>query len=149
MGTTRNNAADDDRRAHDPNWEDRDDHPVGTTTGTGTGATAGAVAGMAVAGPPGAVAGAVIGGVAGGLAGHGIADAVNPDGDDVDGDVIPDPTNVDDRIKDGVTGDHFAGDAIDDERGWTTTSASPAGTRDVGTGSGAVAMDETGGPGKY
>ena len=80
-----------DRRANDPNVENRDDHPVGTTTGTGTGATAGAVAGMAVAGPPGAIVGAVVGGVAGGLAGHGIADAANPEGDVVDGDVIPDP----------------------------------------------------------
>ena len=81
----------DDRRLDDPNSENRDDHPVGTTTGTGAGATAGAVAGMAVAGPPGAVVGGVAGGIAGGAAGHGVAGAVNPDGDEVSGDVVPDP----------------------------------------------------------
>jgi phage tail tape-measure protein len=81
----------DDRRADDPNSENRDDHPVGTTTGTGAGATAGAVAGAAVAGPAGAVVGGVIGGVAGGLAGHGIADKANPEGDEVSGDKIADP----------------------------------------------------------
>ncbi|MGV3759763.1 MAG: hypothetical protein ACO1PW_09515 [Actinomycetota bacterium] len=37
----------DERRADDPNSENRDDHPVGTTTGTGAGATTGAVAGAA------------------------------------------------------------------------------------------------------
>ena len=82
---------DDSRRADDPNAENRDDHPVGTTSGTGAGATAGAVAGMAVAGPPGAVVGGVVGGVAGGVAGHGIAEAANPEGDEVSGDTIPDP----------------------------------------------------------
>lgn len=82
---------DDERRIDDPGSEDRDDHPVGTGTGTGAGATAGAVAGMAVGGPPGAVVGGVVGGVAGGAAGHGVADAVNPEGDEVSGDVIPDP----------------------------------------------------------
>ena len=82
---------DDTRRIDDPNAEDRDDHPVGTGTGTGAGATAGAVVGAAVAGPPGAVVGGVVGGVAGGVAGHGVADAVNPDGDEVSGDRIPDP----------------------------------------------------------
>lgn len=82
---------DDDRRIDDPNSENRDDHPVGTATGTGAGATAGAVAGMAVGGPPGAVVGGVVGGVAGGATGHGVAEAVNPDGDEVSGDVIPDP----------------------------------------------------------
>lgn len=81
----------DERRADDPNSEDRDDHPVGTTTGTGAGATAGAVAGAAVGGPAGAVVGGVIGGVAGGAAGHGIAEKVNPEGDEVSGDKIPDP----------------------------------------------------------
>jgi hypothetical protein len=44
----------DARRAEDPNSEDRDDHPVGTTTGTGAGATTGALVGGAVAGPAGA-----------------------------------------------------------------------------------------------
>lgn len=82
---------DDDRRIDDPNSEQRDDHPVGTTTGTGAGATAGAVAGMAVGGPPGAVVGGVVGGMAGGAAGHGVAEAANPEGDEVSGDVIPDP----------------------------------------------------------
>jgi phage tail tape-measure protein len=81
----------DDRRLDDPNAEDRDDHPVGTTTGTGAGATAGAVAGAAVAGPAGAVIGGVVGGVAGGAAGHEVADKANPDGDDGSGDKIPDP----------------------------------------------------------
>jgi phage tail tape-measure protein len=87
----------DERRLDDPNSENRDDHPVGTTTGTGAGATAGAVAGAAVGGPVGAVVGGVIGGVAGGAAGHGIADKANPDGDDVSGDKIPDPGTKDDR----------------------------------------------------
>lgn len=87
----------DARRADDPNSENRDDHPVGTTTGTGAGATAGAVAGAAVAGPVGAVVGGVIGGVAGGAAGHGIADKANPEGDEVSGDKIPDPGTRDDR----------------------------------------------------
>src|SRR5688500_16803622 len=73
----------DDRRLDDPNSEDRDDHPVGTTAGTGAGATAGAVAGAAVGGPAGAVAGGVIGGVAGGAAGHAAADKANPEGDEV------------------------------------------------------------------
>ena len=82
---------DDSRRLDDPGSENRDDHPVGTGTGTGTGATAGAVAGAAVAGPPGAVVGGVIGGVVGGVAGHKAADVVNPEGDRVSGDVIPDP----------------------------------------------------------
>jgi phage tail tape-measure protein len=86
----------DERRIDDPNAEDRDDHPVGTTTGTGAGATAGAVAGAAVGGPAGAVVGGVIGGVAGGAAGHEVADKVNPDGDDVSGDKIPDPGTKDD-----------------------------------------------------
>jgi phage tail tape-measure protein len=81
----------DERRADDPNSEDRDDHPVGTTVGTGAGATAGAVAGAAVGGPVGAVVGGVIGGVAGGTAGHGVADDINPEGDEVSGDKIPDP----------------------------------------------------------
>ncbi|HVM04290.1 MAG TPA: hypothetical protein VM242_03865 [Acidimicrobiales bacterium] len=82
---------DDSRRIDDRNAEDRDDHPVGTGTGTGAGATAGAVAGAAVAGPPGAVVGGVVGGIAGGAAGHGVADAVNPEGDEVSGDRVPDP----------------------------------------------------------
>ena len=82
---------DDTRRANDPNAEDRDDHPVGTGTGTGAGATAGAVAGMAVGGPPGAVVGGLVGGAAGGAAGHAVAEQVNPDGDEVSGDVVPDP----------------------------------------------------------
>jgi outer membrane lipoprotein SlyB len=85
----------DERRANDPNSEDRDDHPVGTTSGTGAGATAGAVAGAAVAGPAGAVVGGVIGGVAGGAAGHAAADKVNPEGDEVSGDIIPDPGTKD------------------------------------------------------
>ena len=86
----------DERRADDPNAEDRDDHPVGTTSGTGAGATAGAVAVAAVGGPVGAVVGGVVGGVAGGAAGHGIADKVNPEGDEVSGDKIPDPGTKDD-----------------------------------------------------
>ncbi|MFP5377009.1 MAG: hypothetical protein ACLGIO_09540 [Acidimicrobiia bacterium] len=89
---------DDSRRIDDPNAEDRDDHPVGTGTGTGAGATAGAVAGAAVGGPAGAVVGGVVGGVAGGAAGHGVAEAVNPEGDRVSGDRIPDPgTGDEDR----------------------------------------------------
>jgi len=85
----------DERRAKDPNSENRDDHPVGTTTGTGAGATAGAVAGAAVGGPVGAVVGGVIGGVAGGAGGHAAADKVNPEGDEVSGDKIPDPGTKD------------------------------------------------------
>jgi len=86
----------DDRRADDPNSENRDDHPVGTTTGTGAGATIGAVAGAAVGGPVGAVVGGVVGGVAGGAGGHGVADKVNPEGDEVSGDKVPDPGTKDD-----------------------------------------------------
>lgn len=99
-------AHDDERRIDDPNADQRDDHPIGTTTGTGAGATAGAVAGMAVAGPPGAVAGAVVGGIAGGATGHGIAEATNPDGDDVSGDVIADPGTKDRTagVEDDLTG---------------------------------------------
>lgn len=82
---------DDSRRADDPNAADRDDHPLGTITGTGAGATAGAVAGMAVGGPVGAAIGGVVGGAAGGAAGHGLANAVNPEGDVVSGDRIADP----------------------------------------------------------
>ena len=85
------NHRDDERRSDDPNSENRDDHPVGTGTGTGAGATAGAVAGMAAGGPAGAVIGGVVGGVVGGAAGHGVADVVNPEGDTVSGDKIPDP----------------------------------------------------------
>ncbi len=85
----------DDRRADDPNSENRDDHPVGTTTGTGAGATAGAVAGAAVGGPVGAVIGGVVGGVVGGVGGHEVADKVNPEGDEVSGDKIPDPGTED------------------------------------------------------
>jgi phage tail tape-measure protein len=85
----------DERRIDDPNSENRDDHPVGTTTGTGAGATAGAVAGAAVAGPAGAVVGGVIGGVVGGATGHEVAEKVNPDGDEVSGDHIADPGTKD------------------------------------------------------
>jgi phage tail tape-measure protein len=81
----------DERRADDPNSENRDDHPVGTTSGTGAGATAGAIAGGVVGGPAGAVIGGVVGGVAGGAAGHEVADKVNPEGDEVSGDKVPDP----------------------------------------------------------
>jgi hypothetical protein len=81
----------DERRADDPNHENRDDHPVGTVTGTGAGATAGAVAGSIVAGPVGTVVGGVVGGVLGGAAGHEIADKVKPEGDEVSGDNVPDP----------------------------------------------------------
>jgi phage tail tape-measure protein len=86
----------DERRIDDPNSEDRDDHPVGTTTGTGAGATAGALAGGAVGGPVGAVVGGVIGGVAGGAGGHEVAEKVNPEGDEISGDKVPDP-GTDDR----------------------------------------------------
>jgi phage tail tape-measure protein len=81
----------DERRLDDPNSENRDDHPVGTGVGTGAGATTGAVAGSMVAGPVGAVVGGVIGGVAGGIAGHGVAGDINPEGDEVSGDKVPDP----------------------------------------------------------
>ena len=80
----------DERRFDDTNSENRDDHPVGTGVGTGAGATVGAVIGSA-AGPVGTVVGGVIGGVVGGVTGHAVADKVNPDGDEVSGDVIPDP----------------------------------------------------------
>ena len=82
---------DDRRRLNDPNAENRDDHPVGTATGTGAGATTGAVAGLALGGPAGAVIGGALGGVVGGLAGHEAAEAVNPEGDQVSGNRIPDP----------------------------------------------------------
>ena len=85
----------DERRADDPNSENRDDHPVGTVTGTGAGATAGAVAGTIIAGPAGTIVGGVVGGVVGGAAGHEVADKVNPEGDEVSGDKIPDPGTAD------------------------------------------------------
>lgn len=88
-----------DRRIDDPGSENRDKHPVGTTSGTGAGATAGAVVGSALGGPVGAVVGGVVGGVAGAAAGHGVAAAANPEGDEVDGNVVPDPGAGDpDRI---------------------------------------------------
>ncbi len=80
-----------DRRIADPGVEHRDQHPIGTTSGTGAGAVTGAVVGTVIGGPVGAAVGGVVGGVLGGAAGHGIAAAVNPDGDEVDGDIIPDP----------------------------------------------------------
>jgi len=80
-----------DRRIADPGVENRDQHPVGTTTGTGAGAVAGAIAGTVIGGPVGTVIGGVLGGAAGGAIGHGVADAANPDGDEVDGDIVPDP----------------------------------------------------------
>jgi phage tail tape-measure protein len=80
-----------DRRLADPGVENRDHHPVGTTTGTGAGAVAGAVVGTVLAGPVGTVVGGVVGGVMGGVAGHGVAAVVHPEGDQVDGDIIPDP----------------------------------------------------------
>jgi uncharacterized membrane protein len=86
-----NDNMDADRRAEDPGVEDRDEHPVGTTSGTGAGAAVGATVGMGLGGPPGAVIGGVIGGVVGGVTGHGVAAAVHPTGDEVDGDVVPDP----------------------------------------------------------
>ena len=82
---------DDQRRLDDPNAENRDDHPVGTTAGTGAGAATGATVGMMIGGPAGAVIGGAIGGVVGGLAGHEAAEAVNPEGDQVSGTRIPDP----------------------------------------------------------
>ena len=85
----------DERRANDPNSENRDDHPVGTTSGTGAGATAGAVAGGIIGGPVGAVVGGVVGGVAGGAAGHEVAEKVHPEGDEVSGDKVPDPGTKD------------------------------------------------------
>ncbi len=81
----------DDRRIADPGFEDRDEHPIGSTVGTGAGVTVGAVAGMGLGGPVGAVVGGVIGGVIGGATGQAAAAIVNPNGDSVDGDVIPDP----------------------------------------------------------
>jgi hypothetical protein len=93
-----------DRRIADPGVEDRDKHPVGTTTGTGAGAATGAIVGTVLGGPGvGTVVGGVVGGVIGGAAGHGAAAVVHPEGDQIDGDVIPDPgtsnrTVDDDRI---------------------------------------------------
>lgn len=95
---TNNEAADrgralrpEDRRIADPGVENRDQHPVGTTTGTGAGAVTGAVVGTVLGGPVGTVVGGAVGGVLGGAAGHGVAAAIKPEGDAVDGDVIPDP----------------------------------------------------------
>lgn len=92
---TSDGSIDHDRRIEDPGVENRDKHPVGTTSGTGAGAAVGATAGMGVAGPVGAVVGGVIGGVVGGAVGHGAAAAVHPEGDQVDGDVVPDPGATD------------------------------------------------------
>ena len=84
-------AGEHDRRIADPGVENRDHHPVGTTTGTGAGAVTGAVVGTVLGGPIGTVVGGVVGGIVGGAAGHGVAAAVHPEGDQVDGDIIPDP----------------------------------------------------------
>lgn len=93
----RDRASDGDRRIADPGVEDRDEHPVGTVAGTGAGAVTGAVAGTTIAGPVGTVVGGVIGGAVGAFAGHEAAEVVNPDGDQVDGDIIPDPAGDPDR----------------------------------------------------
>jgi uncharacterized membrane protein len=101
-----------DRRIADPGVEDRDAHPVGTTTGTGAGASIGAVAGATFGGPVGAVVGGVIGGALGAATGHATAAAVHPEGDAVDGDVIPDPgtdgtrSSIDDAV------------VVDDRQDW-------------------------------
>ena len=44
--------------------------------------------------------GGIVGGVAGGAAGHGIAEAANPEGDEVSGDIVADPGQDDRRNRD-------------------------------------------------
>jgi hypothetical protein len=100
-----------DRRIADPGVEDRDAHPVGTTTGTGAGATIGAVAGATVGGPVGAAVGGLIGGALGAATGHATAAAIHPEGDVVDGNVVPDPGTHRDR-------NDIVDPAVDDRRDW-------------------------------
>ena len=57
-------------------------HPIGTGVGAATGgAAAGAIAG-AFGGPVGAVVGAAVGAVIGGLAGKGVAEMIDPTGEE-------------------------------------------------------------------
>lgn len=58
-------------------------HPVGTGAGAAAGAATGAAVGTAVGGPVGGIVGGTIGAVAGGLAGKGIAEAIDPTGEDL------------------------------------------------------------------
>lgn len=57
-------------------------HPVGVGAGSAGGAAAGAAIGTAVGGPVGFVVGGVAGAVVGGLAGKGVAEMVDPTGED-------------------------------------------------------------------
>jgi phage tail tape-measure protein len=56
-------------------------HPVGVGLGAGAGAAAGAAVGSLV-GLVGTVVGATVGALAGGLAGKGVAEGINPTGED-------------------------------------------------------------------
>ncbi len=66
----------------DPITDEPGAHPVGTGVGAAGGGLTGAAIGTAVAGPVGGVVGAALGAVAGGLAGKGIAEAIDPTGED-------------------------------------------------------------------
>jgi phage tail tape-measure protein len=66
----------------DPITHEPGAHPVGVATGGVAGAASGAAIGGVVGGPVGAVVGGVVGAVAGGLAGKGVAEAVDPTGED-------------------------------------------------------------------
>src|SRR4030095_16448120 len=66
----------------DPITHEPGAHPVGVATGGVAGAASGAAIGGVVGGPVGAAVGGVIGAVAGGLAGKGVAEAVDPTGED-------------------------------------------------------------------
>lgn len=57
-------------------------HPVGVGAGAAGGAAAGAAIGTAVGGPVGFAVGGVTGAVVGGLAGKGVAEMVDPTGED-------------------------------------------------------------------
>jgi hypothetical protein len=57
-------------------------HPIGTGVGAAGGGAGGAAVGTAVAGPVGTLVGAAIGAVIGGLAGKGVAEMVDPTGED-------------------------------------------------------------------
>lgn len=57
-------------------------HPIGVGAGSAGGAAAGAAIGTAVGGPVGFVVGGVTGAVVGGLAGKGVAEMVDPTGED-------------------------------------------------------------------
>jgi phage tail tape-measure protein len=66
----------------DPITGEPGSHPVGVATGGVAGGASGAAIGGAVGGPVGAVVGGAVGAILGGLAGKGVAETVDPTGED-------------------------------------------------------------------